>query len=319
MLTNTNQTPRLETEDRKGGYLIAGRPASENIWKRAWDDTLASLTRLFWVVEAILTGASVILVTILIDDTVMRAVVPATIFTGVLMLHAVTAVCGAPFKQRNEARKEIIRIREQQEPKLSISRAEVQQMPPYYSDFDRQMIMPFALRIQIENAPDVTAENCVAELLDIKPVVEWKDLIEGDRTLSYGGNDFVGYDVPFPMPLQWSANEEPKIDINARNRALLDICYYNDADDRITLAFTSEDLRNKYRLPATDVVLSVRIDSKDCLPIYCVCKYKPNPLILEIGDQCVIAYIGPERPDLNDYREFKTVPRPAEWDEVRTT
>ena len=172
----------------------------------------------------------------------MRAVVPATIFTGVLMLHAVTAVCGAPFKQRNEARKEIIRIREQQEPKLSISRAEVQQMPPYYSDFSMQMVMPFVLRIRIINDSDVVAESCEVKLLDIKPIVEWMPLVEGDRTTSYGGNEFLGFDVPLPVPLRWSAYEVQNIDIDSHGEALVDVCCYPD-ETRITKPPTGVSFR----------------------------------------------------------------------------
>ena len=309
---------RSETNGRKGDYRIAGRPALENVWKRGMSDAWTFLRTPYpWVADALLTGATAILAAIFIDDTVTRTVVPFIAFIIGLLFAFVGATCRAPLMQRSEARNEIIQIRSQQEPKLTISNAIVQQMSSYYSDNYRQSIMPSALRIQIENNSDVAAENCTAKLLDMKPIVEWRDLIESDRIVSYGGNEFVGFDVPFPIPLRWSADESQKIDINARGEALLDVCFYEDRSDRITLVFTSESTESSYGLPVADVVLSVRVDSKDCMPIYCVCKYRPDPPILEMDDQCVVLYASREAPELNDYREFKMIPRPPEWDEQR--
>ena len=299
-----------------GDDQIAGRQALESAWKRASKDTWAFLrTPLFYVVELLITGAAVVLSATLIDGADIRIALPVIATVALPAIALIVMACRAPLVQRNEARKKILEFWHQQKPKLTISEAVVQDMP--WEDFHSASIHDVS-RVRIVNDSDAIAETCTASLLDIKPFVQRLDLQEGGRTI-FGGNDFDGCpDIPFPISLSWSAhdssNRSPSIDIPPRGDSLLDVCFYNSEYSKIALAFPSDEMRTRHLLPATDVVFSMRVDSKDCLPFYCVCRYRSNPLIVEIKDQCVIEYFGPDRPNLDDYRCFKETPRPPHWD-----
>lgn len=285
-------------------YEIAGRPAFESMWKRAWVDAWAFLSKPYLGVGQVLAAiviAILILAAVVTEDTTRIVVAFALFF--VLVCVAAGAVLRAPLAQRSEARKESVRLLKQQEPKLTIGEAVVNIMPP---DDNQPTQVSFAFRIRVDNGSDGLAKKCAAQLLDVKPYVEWLSLVEDNRTL-HGGNDFTGLpDIPLPMSLRWS-NEASNTDIPIRGEALLDVCY---GEDPTTLAFASDDMRARFPLPQTELVISIRIDSDGCLPIYCVCRYMPGTPIA----QDVIKYSGPDCPNIDDYREFKETPRPPYWD-----
>ena len=300
-----NDIDVVEGITQVGDYQIAGRPAFESVWKRAWVDAWAFLSKPYLGIGQVLVTiviAILVLATVVTDDTT-RTVVASALFI-VLICVATVAVGCAPLRQRSEARREAVRLLKQQEPKLTIREAVVQIMLP---DDDHPTRISFAFRIRVENGSDGMAEKCAVQLLDVKPYVEWLPLVEGNRTL-HGGNDFLGLpDLPLPVSLRWSANESSSIDIPARGRALLDVCYDGG---RTILAFHSGDMRLRYPIPQTDLVFSIRVDSEGCLPTYCVCRYMPNAP----STQDAIAYIGRDCPNIDEYRQFKETPCPPDWD-----
>ncbi len=294
-----------------GDYQIAGHPAFESLGRRTWNDAWAFFrTPLYTVAHLLLTAVVAISALFITENIVTRIAAPSIALVGVLSVRIVVAVCLVAFAQRDEARKEAVRILGRLQPKLTIREVIVHHLPtdnlgtppPLYA---------VAVRICVENDSAAMAERCTAQLLDIKPLVEWLPLTDGCRTV-YGWSAFDGLpDIPGPVPLRWSASKAPDIDIQPLGESWFDVCYYEP--QYITLAFHSDDMQHRYPLPETDVVFSVRIDSKDCLPIYCVCEYRPNSPMSEINDQCVIKYNGPDSPDLTDYQQFEQTPRPQEW------
>ena len=294
---------------------IAGQHPFEGVWKRAGKDTWAFVrTSRFYVAELTSTAVGMVSSATLIDGAIPRLAVPVAALALLPILILVFAACRAPFVQRNEARKEILELRRLQEPKLTIGPAVVQVVQVEYGN---PASIHDVFRVRIVNDSDAMVEACTASLVDIKPFVQWLDLREANRTI-YGGNDFDGYpDIPFPMSLSWSAHDSssraPSIEIPPHGDSLLDVCFYDFENSNLVLAFPSNEMRTRYLLLETDVVFEIRIDSKDCLPIYCACKYRPNPPIIELIDQCVIEYVGPHSPGLDDYRCFKQTPRPPYW------
>ena len=93
----------------------------------------------------------------------------------------------------------------------------------------------------------------------------------------------------------------------------MDACYYTDTSQHIAPAFYSEYMRSQYFIIEPIVVLSIRIDSEEALPMFCVVKYDSNPLIGEIENESVIYYTGQTQPVLEHYREYKMTPRPVDW------
>ena len=149
-------------------------------------------------------------------------------------------------------------------------------------------------------------------MLGIKPSVKWLPYTEGDRSAHMSEPDIqLMQELPYPIPLSWTSKDEPSIDIPPRGDDLLDVCYYHPEGDSIDLAFPSKDMRSQYRQFGTDVVFAIRVDSKGCLPVYCVGKYSPYP---QVYDPSVLLYEGQDCPDLEDYQRVEEVPRPPDWD-----
>ncbi len=293
-------------------HQIAGRPAFESVWKRAWNDAWAFLRTPYHVVgNSLLTLLVTLLALNVTDDLTKQIVAPAIAFVFILGAVIVVTSCRAPLAQRSEVRREAVRLSEKLRPKLTVGGTVVHQIPP---DDCQPGAMPLAPRICLKNDSNVIAEKCIASLLDVKPFVETLPLVDGNRT-AYGGNVLDGLpDIPFPIALRWSANEAPEVDIPAHGEALLDVCYYYYQVEWIALAFHSEDKRPQYSLPVADLLFSIRIDSRNCLPIYCVCKYMPDCPVMQVEGPCAIKYIGRDRPNLKDYQEFNETPRPSHWD-----
>ena len=298
-----------------GDYLIAGRPAFESIWRRTRNDAWAFIrTPLYTIAHLLLTAVVAISAWFITENIGIRIAAPSIALVGVLSVRIVVAVCLVAFAQRDEARKEAVRILGRLQPKLTLREVIVHHLPPDNSGTPPPLYA-VAVRICVENDSAVMAERCTAQLLDTKPLVEWLPLVEGDRYIRCLG-EFEGLpDIPGPVPLRWSASKAPNIDIQPLGESLFDVCYYDSESQYITLAFHLDDMQHRYPLRETDVVFSVRVDSKDCLPIYCVCKFRPRLPMSEINDQCVIKYNGPDRPDLKDYQQFEQTPRPSEWGE----
>ena len=285
-----------------GDYQLAGHPARESAWRRAWRDTWTFLSTPFHGITVSLVTLAIALAALLIpDQTVMQVVAPVVALFLVVTITTIVTLCRALFMQRTEARGEAIRLLQRQIPKLTIREAQSDIMPSHSAE------LSLACRIRVENGSDVKAEGCVASLLDIRPFTHWLLLIEENRAASME-NAFDGLpDLPFPVPLSWSI-KAPDIDIPPRGEGLLDVCYHNIDRDQIWLAFPSDELRTQHILPGTDIVFSIRIDSQGCSPIYCVGRFGP------INDICTITYRGSNRPDLKDYQQFVKTPRPPEWD-----
>lgn len=296
------------------GYEIAGRPAAECLWRRAADDAWSILrTPLPWIAEAVATVAVAAIAVVLTDSMVVRIAAPLIAFAAVLILTGITSVLRAPIKQRDEARVQAAELCENLRPKLTVRNLEVQSMPPEI--IGDVVLMTDVLRLLVENDSDSAVRKCEAKLLEIKPLVEWLPLIEGYKT-AHGGSDFTGLpEIPLPMSLSWSSGATTSVDIPIREQAWLDVCYYGMEGSKIFLAFPSDDLRRQYALPDTHVVLSLRVDSEDCRPVFCICRYIPNPRIQEASDSCVIEYLGVERRSIDQYRQFRRMPRPAHWDD----
>ena len=299
------------------GYdLIAGQDALESVGKRALKDAWAFLqTPPFYVSELALTaGAAVVLSTTLIYGANVHLAIPAIAPFTLPAITLVVVSCRALFAQRNEARKEVLETRVRLKPKVDVGEVLVQELP---MDYRNPSSTSETVRVRIVNDSDSVAEMCSASILDMKPELEWLPFEEEGRSSQIGNLSPQFRDVPFPVPLRWTADGSGSSIIPARGDSLIDVfnCRIErSVDDAITLASTSTEIDNHHRLPVTDVVFTIRIDSKDCLPIFCVGGYKPEPLMGELKDQCVIRYLGTEHPNLDDYRQFRESPRPRHWD-----
>ena len=288
---------------------------------RSLRDTWAFIgTRFHGIVFLFATAIMASLVWLFALDARFQAVSPVVAFVTVISARFTFAACRAPFAQRNEAREEVKRLKELRRPKLTIGGAVVHYS--LHGIFYGNAISE-TVRIGVANKSDVTAREVQARLLDLKSSMKWLPYHEEDRSAWTGSPDLEGYvDIPFPVPLQWSAQETsqeiPSTSIPTGERALFDVCYYesdpNTNISGLSVAFASEDKRLAYKLPEMEIILLVRIDSENCVPIYCVCKYEPNAPIGDRSDQPEILYRGIERPDLNNYRQFKETLRPAHWD-----
>ena len=158
-----------------GDDLIAGRQRLESVWRRASKDAWALIrTPPFYVLELIVTGVAVVSAVTLIDEAVIQAAASAIIAPiALLALGFIVTACRVPFKQRNEARKEILELRHQQKPKLWIRGAMAQDLPR--EDYN-PMLIAEAFRVRVVNDSDLLAETCTADLLEMNPVVEWLPL-----------------------------------------------------------------------------------------------------------------------------------------------
>ena len=292
-----------------GDCEIAGLPESESIWRRTWNDAWAFLrTPRSIIIQLILIGVAEGSAPFLIDGVIIRTMVQVIAPFILPVIVSVGAAYRTPFVQRDEARKEAVRILGRLQPKLTLREIIVHHLPPDNSGAPLPLYA-VAVRICVENDSAAMAERCTARLLDIKPLVEWLPLVEGDRYILRSG-EFEGLpDIPAPIQLLWSASGTPVIDIPPIGESWFDVCYNDSESPYITLAFHPDDMQHRYPLRETDVVFSIRVDSKDCLPIYCVCGYRPN----QFNEQCVIKYNGPDGPDLKDYQQSEQTPRPPEW------
>lgn len=292
--------------------LIAGHQALDGFWRRGLRDAVSFLRdprpsigyTVFVIALALLAATRV-------DDD-YRIVVPLITFIVLiagLMLVLAVAICHASFAQRNEARKELLELRRRLQPKLNIGDVVVHHPSSPFQDpsADYQ-----AVRMPVINDSDATAEKCEAKLLWFKPFVKWLPYKEGDRAMYTGGDDIQFLqELPCPIPLSWTLGAESSINIPPCGEALLNVCYYYHEGDSITLAFPSEEMRWQYRQFGTDVVFAIRVDSKGCLPVYCVGKYSPDP---QIDDPSVLLYEGQDYPDLKDHQRVEVTPRPQDWD-----
>ena len=300
--------------------LVAGYPLHESTWKRGYRDAWKRVRNPYLSIGyTVLTAVLAVLAAVVVDVGIQVALFALTVLiVGFIALFA-GSVFRAPFAQRNESRSGIERLLAQREPKLVVRNPKVQLRPaPVYNP----MSMPEAATLVVHNDSDSIAVECEARLLDVKPFMEFTNLHEGSR-IAYGHNAFLGYpDIPVPAPLRWSAwsggEETLGVNIPPRGDALLDVCYsegnlQGDGEDKLFLAFASDGMSASFALPETDIVLLVRLDSKSSMPVYCVCKYRPSPPMIEIEDQWIVKYFGPELPDLDEYRCFKVIPRPQHW------
>ena len=305
-----------------GDNVVAGRPIYESAWKRGYRDAWELLRNPYLSVGYTILTSVIAVLSAAVVDVVIQIAAPLfalTILVGGLIAVFAFFVCRAPFVQRKEARREIDRLLTQREPKLVVRNPKVQLRPP---PVHNPLSMPEGATIAVHNDSDSIAEECEARLLEVKPFMEWTDLHEGNR-IAYGSNAFSECpDIPVPAPLRWPAQsggkETPSVKIPPRGDELLDVCYSEGnleggGDDKLFVAFASDEMSTKYALPEADIVLLVRLDSKGGIPVYCVCKYRPNPPMAEIEDQWVVNYFGPELPDMDEYRCFKETPRPPHW------
>lgn len=295
--------------------LIAGHTIRESGWKRGWKDGWEFLKNpYFGLGYAVFIGIITLLSAIVVAPVAAALAALVVLVVSLIVVFA-AYLFRAPFVQRDEARTAHEQLLDQLRPKLTVRNPSVQLRP---APVHNPLSVPEAATIAVHNDSDATVEECEARLLEVKPFMEWTNLHEGNRTL-YGGNVFLAYpDMPVPAPLRWTAErdgvETPSVNIPPRGDALLDVCYsegnLEGGDDRLFLAFASNEMSDRYALPETDIVLLFRLDSKGSLPVFCVCKYRPT----EIVDQWVIKYFGPDCPNLDGYRCFKETPRPPYWD-----
>ena len=292
--------------------VILGHQALEGAWKRGVRDGWAFLRNPYpSVLYTVFATVSALLATT-VSGVAFQFIMPLTVCValavGLILVFAV-AIYRAPFVQRNEARKALLELRRRLHPKLAIQKVVVQHPSPPLQDppADYQ-----AVRVRVGNDSDATAEKCEVKLLGIKPSVKWLPYTEGNRSAHMSEPDIqLMQELPYPIPLSWTSKDEPSIDIPPRGDDLLDVCYYHPEGDSIELAFPSEDMRSQYRQFGTDVVFAIRLDSKGCLPVYCVGKYSPYP---QIDDPSVLLYEGQDCPDLKDYQQVEVTPRPQDWD-----
>ena len=297
--------------------LIKGRNPSESVWRRAWNDSCVFLrTPFFFVAEIIFASASMVSAVVLTEQApVTRIAVPIVALITPPVLTFLTTVCYAPFVQRDEARNEIMRLWDRLKPKLTVDEVE-----PEVNLTEHGQILPSEIvLLRIKNESLEPIERCTAQLIDVKPRVEWLDFVEDDRS----SGQSIGFptQIPLPMPLAWFAQESKKEDSSLRippdAEALLELChYYQDRGnriDRFTLSFQSQEMRSQYHLPVTEIVLSIRVDSDSCSPLYCIYTYCPEMPAAHCGEQRQIKYAGSGRPNIDEYRIFKQTPRPSHW------
>ena len=285
-------------------YQFAGCPARESVWRRGRDDAKSFRNSWYlWIVDVSLGGSLAVLAITLIDDAVIRTVVPVIILSVVPILVFVGSVSLAPLKQRNEARREAILLLKLREPKLTV--AAVQGRPLYDVDTDlgkRDLVYSFGIRIK--NESDGLVEGCFATVMAMNESTKYSPLIK-----EYGGfisrpDDFdTGMvNACIPRPLIWPENKLGNR-IPPRNEVVVDVLHYMIGNERPV----------KVRTPATgdmhvledeELLFIISIGDEQGLPIYCVCKYVPTSWSSENWS---LKYVGTDRPNLNDYQSFKQI------------
>ena len=294
--------------------LIAGREPLESAWRRATDQCKALLSTIRMRVAGPIIGLAAVCATLflippsLTGNIYIRSTLSVAAFIFFLPLIYISIVIHVLVSQRNEARDELLQRWDRQKPKLT-----VEKNPQIQRDLLGIIYpssIPASFRVIVQNESEAIAENCTANLLEVKPLVNWLPFVEGSKTWQ---ND-VGFPemsppAPLPAPLSWSDNRSV-VDIPPLGGTLLDVCFYCPNEygpDYLAIGFASEDMRKNNPFWVMDIVLSISIQSKNCLPVYCVCKYMPDELIGEV------AYLGPDRPNVGEYRICKKTPRPPEW------
>ena len=255
---------------------INGRPAWESVWKRAVFDTREHLKRPLFVVVQLATGAIAGAISLAIPG-VPQFAIPIIALAAAVVPFFLIKLSWAPFAQRNEARGEVKRLWERLKPKLTIFEPVryTLDVGPHPDGGPRLLE---SVRLDVRNETDATVKKCKGTLLELHSYIEWLPHIDkgGDRIVQDGDAFTSAPRPPLPIPLRWSANEEATIDIDPQGSALLDVCFYDYANKQIDLAFHSKELTAKHHFPAGAVVLLLRIDSADCLPIHCVFRYETH-------------------------------------------
>ncbi len=280
---------------------------------RAWTDTIRSLsTASFWLMELAVTLVVGLVVWVLSVPQLMAIVFTAAAPATTLLLSGLFLLLTAPLKQRNEARKKLAEVREQLRPKLRI----VNTLKSYELEGERVQDYVYIefLRLLVSNESDSPAINCKVSLLSVKPKIEYLPTIMGNTRYS-GPNLFDGYpEAPYPVLLTWSdyASDGPQIsrDISARGQAQVSAFRF-ESGKGLFIAFATEQQSRQFRLPETEVVFSLRVDSDNAVPRFYVLRYRPNVTASVEPDPSEILQCGDTTFDLEQFRE--KVQTPAEW------
>ncbi len=212
----------------------------------------------------------------------------------------------APLKQRVEARRELVAVRERLRPKLRITKVN----KSFDSDWQLQdaMIDIESLRVTITNGSTARIRDCSVSLLGLLPRIHRVPRTIGNVT-RYTPNAFDGYpDIPFPIELAWAdtipGQMPTKKDIPPLGSAQMSVLSHTSggSDPGLTIAFSSKEQRARYRMPTTEVVLALRVDSDSSLPCYYIMRYFPGKIDWSGDTSFEILCEGTDLPDLEQFR-----------------
>ena len=215
----------------------------------------------------------------------------------------------APYRQRNEVREELAEVHERLRPELRI----VNTLKSYELEGERVQDYVYIeyLRLLVSNESDSSAINCKVSLLSVKPKLAYLPTIVGNTRYSWP-DPFEGYpEPPYPISLTWSdyGSEGPQVsrDISLRGQAQVSAFRF-ESGKGLFIAFATQEQSKQFRLPETEIVFSLRVDSDNALPRFYVLRYRPNVTAFVEPNPSEILQCGDTTFDLEQFREKVQTP-----------
>jgi len=190
----------------------------------------------------------------------------------------------APYRQRNEARKDFDKLEKEREPQLIVD-----SLPKVHWYGNR---LGRSWRLQIKNAGFNEAEDCRGKLVALASAIQGIDKGLGSWQT--------------PEYLNWSTGIE-SIVIAPNDTMELEVVNYEGYGSPLYLAYAKgEDFRKQHALKSfkTPIILIISITSKSKPPIYCVCKFYFSRLkhidgeLVEDDDNLEVIESKSEKPDI---------------------
>ena len=280
---------------------------SQSAPARAWADTWRFLTSAWFVLSDAALATSVAALSYFGFGLPGVAVAFAAILSiiAAMVIVFTFAIVRAPIYQRNEVRKELADIREQLRPKLRV----VDARNPFDTDenLSNALIYIEYLRLKVANQSDSVATNCRTSLVDIRPKNRYVPATVAETTY-ITPDAFAAYtEIPVPISLTWSDNDGDSSatyrSIPPRGEAQVDVMRYRASDDSYPAFSPNLTIKQRFELPETEVVFSIRLESDDCLPYFYTVRYLPNAVALGPIEPLQILHEGSEIPNLEDFRK----------------
>ena len=287
-----------------GDYRIVGRPAHESTWRRAWDDS-ESIRKSwgFWFFYGLLTILTAVLVTVFVDDEVVRIVVPGIVFVVFPAFIVISSVFNALPKQRDEARSEVERLLDLRTPELTVIIEPQRFLPAYSLELQAQQMIS-AYGIRIKNASDVAAATCAATIVEINESTKYIPQVDERGGYTTRLDDFdigwVSNDVPRPLiwPDKCTTSRLPP-----RGEVVIDVFHHMWEGEK-PIKLNTPTTVDTHELEDEELLFIISVGDENSLPIYVVIKYMPNVLS---KDSWSLVFSGLTCPELKDYQSFEPI------------